>query len=68
MKRSKPAMKVQQSKKSSTYYAVKSKNDIYYQMASIFSAAKKEDDNLVKEILGSVSSGCLSDKFLENSL
>ena len=68
MKRSKPAKKMQYAEKSNIYYAVKSKNDIYYQMASIFNAAKKEDDTLVKEIFTSASAGCLFDKFLENSL
>lgn len=67
MKRSKVAKNNQYSEKSNIYYAVKSKDDIYYQMASIFSAANK-DDTLLKDVLWSVSDGRLSEKLLENSL
>jgi len=61
MERSKATKKIQHSEKSSIYYAVKSKNDIYYQMASIFSAAKK-DDTLLKEVFRGVLDRQLSEK------
>jgi len=67
MERFKAAKKIQHSEKSNIYYAVKSKNEIYYQMASIFSAANK-DDTLLKAVFNGVSERQLSEKFLEKSL
>ncbi len=58
MERSKAAKKIQYPEKSNIYYAVKSKNDIYYQMASIFSAANR-DDKLLKAVFSGVQDGRL---------
>lgn len=44
---------------SSFYFAVKSQNELYYQMASIFQQVNKKEDFFVREILSSsFKDGC----------
>ena len=54
---------------SNAYFALKSQNEIYYQMASIFKQVVANDENKMAEM---IFNGFLTDKhpkiFLENSL
>ena len=38
------------------YFAVRSKNEIYYQMASVFKAVTKDEDELTRNMFGSLMS------------
>ncbi len=50
------------------YFAVRSKNEIYYQMASVFKAITKDEDELTQKMLGSLISMKYPDFFVENKL
>lgn len=52
---------------SGVYFAVKSKNDIYYQMASIYQQATEERSDLAKQIFLNSLMGHLSNISLEKS-
>lgn len=53
---------------SNLYYAVKSKNEIYYQMASIFKEVSKDEKSFAKKIFSNVLQGPQSKISMENSL
>lgn len=44
--------KIKSSQAISPYFAVRSKNEIYYQMASVFKAVTKDENELAWKILG----------------
>ena len=50
------------------YFAVRSKNEIYYQMASIFKAATKNEEELTQRMLGTLLSMKKPEFFVENKL
>jgi len=50
-----------------SYFALKSENEIYYQMASIFKEAANNDDNLAEKIFSGILAENQSKVFLENS-
>lgn len=52
-------------KSSDFYFALKSQNEIYYQMASVFNVVSKDDDALAKKIFSNVLAGHPSKIFLE---
>ncbi|OGR36095.1 MAG: hypothetical protein A3J80_01780 [Desulfobacula sp. RIFOXYB2_FULL_45_6] len=51
-----------------TYFAVRSQNELYYQMASVFKAVTKDKDELTQEMLGNLISMKYPDFFVENKL
>ncbi|MFA5904326.1 MAG: hypothetical protein WC836_10360 [Desulfobacula sp.] len=51
-----------------TYFALRSKNEIYYQMASVFKAVTKDKDELTQEMLGTLMSIKNPNFFVENKL
>ncbi len=53
---------------SNSYFAVKAKNDIFYQMASIFKEITKDEEIESKKLFSSMISQNASDFFLENQL
>ncbi|WP_300465078.1 hypothetical protein [Desulfobacula sp.] len=53
---------------SKAYAALKSQDEIYYQMASIFKAVNRDEDKLAKKVLTSLLTGKQSEIFLENSV
>jgi len=53
---------------SNSYFALKSKNEIYYQMASIFKQVANDENKLAKKIFSRVLTGNQSKIFMENSL
>jgi len=53
-------------KNSNSYFALKSQNELYYQMASIFKAVTKNEDKLEQKVFYKVLSGNSSDIYLEN--
>ncbi len=55
-------------KKISTYVALRSKNEIYYQMASVFIAVTKDKDELTQEMLGTLMEKRNPNFFVENKL
>ena len=48
-----------------SYFAIKSQNEIYYQMASIFKAATKNEEELTQRMLGTILSMKKPDFFVE---
>ena len=52
---------------SNFYFALKSKNEIYFQMASIFKAVTNDRDELAKEFFNGILIGDSSKIFLEKS-
>ena len=52
---------------SSFYVALKSKNEIYFQMASIFKEASKDEDQLAKKIFNGLLMDDFPKIFVENS-
>ncbi len=50
----------------SPYFAVKAKDDIFYQMASIFKEITRDDEIESKKLISSMISQNRSDFFLEN--
>jgi hypothetical protein len=48
--------------------ALNSRNEIYYQMASVFSAATQGKKKLSKKLMAEIIAGNPSEFFLENSL
>ncbi len=50
------------------YFAVKVKNDVFYQMASIFKEITKGEESESKKLFSSMISQNASDIFLENQL
>ncbi|MCK5837057.1 MAG: hypothetical protein KAH09_07300 [Desulfobacula sp.] len=53
---------------SKAYAALKSQDEIYYQMASIFKVVTRDEDKLAKKILSGLLTGKQSEIFLENSV
>ena len=51
-----------------SYFAIKSQNEIYYQMASIFKAATKNEEELTQRMLGTLLSMKKPEFFVENKL
>ncbi len=51
-----------------SYVALKSQDEIYYQMASIFKAVTKDKEKLAKKIFKGFLTGDQSEIVLENSL
>ena len=51
-----------------TYFALRSKNEIYYQMASVFKAVTKDKDDLTQEMLGALMAMKNPNFFVENKL
>ena len=50
------------------YFAIRSKNEVYYQMASVFKAVTKDEDELTQKMLGSLISMKYPSFFVENKL
>lgn len=50
------------------YFAVRSKNEIYYQMASVFKAVTKDEEELTQKMLWNLMSMSYPDFFVENKL
>lgn len=50
------------------YFAIRSQDDIYYQMASVFKAVTKNEDELTQKMLGSLISMKYPGFFVENKL
>jgi len=50
------------------YFAVRSKHEVYYQMASMFKAVTKNEDELTQKMFGSLMSMKYPDFFVENKL
>ena len=48
------------------YFAVRSQDDIYYQMASVFKAVTKDEEELTQRMLGTLMSMKYPDFFVEN--
>ncbi|MCP3871780.1 MAG: hypothetical protein GY699_01285 [Desulfobacteraceae bacterium] len=51
---------------SNSYFALKSQDEIYYQMASIFKEAANDENDLAKKIFSGVLTGNTSEISLEN--
>jgi hypothetical protein len=51
-----------------SYFAIRSQNEIYYQMASIFKAATKNEEELTQRMLGTLLSMKKPDFFVEKKL
>jgi len=51
-----------------SYFAIRSQNEIYYQMASIFKAATKNEEELTQRMLGTLLNMKKPDFFVENKL
>ena len=67
MAKSKLGKKRNRGKKINLCFALKSQNEVYYQMASIFKQAGKGEDELAKKIFTRVLTGNQSKISLENS-
>lgn len=61
-------MKTKRFNKANSYFALKSKNEVYYQMASIFKAVTHNEDKLTKKILTKILSKNSSEIYLESLL
>ena len=55
-----------QNQKSNTYFALKSQNELYYQMASIFVAVTGDEDKLEQMVFKKFFPGNSPEIFLEN--
>jgi len=51
-----------------TYFALRSKNELYYQMASVFKAVTKDKEELTQEMIGALMSIKNPNFFVENKL
>jgi hypothetical protein len=65
---SKSGSKNKDTPKAIAYFALKSKNEIYYQMASIFKAVATDENQMGKKILSRLLTKNHSEKALENFL
>jgi len=68
MSKSEVENKKKRVRSSHLYYAMKSKNELYYQMASIFKEVSKDEDSFTKKIFSRVLQSPQSKIFMENSL
>ena len=68
MSRFKVGKKMNSLELSVSYVALKSQDEIYYQMASIFKAVTKDKEKMAKKIFKGVLTGNQSEIVLENSL
>lgn len=68
MSKFKVGKKMNSLESSISYVALKSQDEIYYQMASIFKAVNKDKEKLARKIFKGVLTGEQSGIVLENSL
>ena len=68
MAKSKVRKKRKSVQTANSYFALRSQNEIYYQMASIFKQVANDENKLAKKIFSRVLTGNQSKIFMENSL
>jgi predicted transcriptional regulator len=68
MAKSNVFQKKKQITRSTSYAALKAKNELYFQLASIFSAIRHDEENITEIIIENYLPERLSKKIMDNSI